>query len=108
MAFFLKTLGDLSKGYRINGSLLIIRTKKLILGSIFISALIVTFSSNTCGATPGAVLGKADDLWEEMAMCIIGATGVRIQAPKGGSAEITLGKANLQSRPAGQRPLETT
>ena len=87
---------------------MIIRTKKLILGSIFISVLIVAFSSNTCGATHCAVLGKADVLWEEMVMCTIGATGVRIQAPKGGSAEITLGKANLQFRPAGQRPLEAT
>jgi hypothetical protein len=31
-----------------------------------------------------------------MGKCTIGATGVRVQAPRGGSAEITLGKAIFQ------------
>ena len=45
---------------------------------------------------PAALTGKADVLWEEMGMCTIGATGVRVQAPRGGSVEITLGKAIFQ------------
>ena len=45
---------------------------------------------------PAAVTGKADVLWEEMGICTIGATGVRVQVPRGGSAEITLGKAIFQ------------
>ena len=45
---------------------------------------------------PAAVTGKADVLWEEMGMCTIGATGVRVQAPRGGSVEITLGRTIFQ------------
>jgi hypothetical protein len=45
---------------------------------------------------PAAETGKADVLWEEMGMSTIGATGVRVQAPRGGSAEMTLGKAIFQ------------
>jgi len=48
------------------------------------------------GSRPAAVSGKADVLWEEMGIGTIGATGVRVQAPRGGSAEITLGKAIFQ------------
>ena len=45
---------------------------------------------------PAAVTGKADVLREEMGKCTVGATGVRAQASRGGSAEITPGRANFQ------------
>jgi hypothetical protein len=53
-------------------------------------------SVDIVGSRPAAVTGKADVLWEEMGICTIGATGVRVQAPRGGSAEITPGKAIFQ------------
>ena len=51
---------------------------------------------NVVGSRPASVSGKADVLWEEMGIGTIGATGVRVQAPRGGLAEITLGRAISQ------------
>ena len=54
---------------------------------------------------PAALTRKADVLWEEMGICTIGATGVRVQAPRGGSGD-NAGKDHLPAGANGdlQRP----